>query len=119
MSLLPTDAATNCDKGHEALRSLNACFRLVLFTREISKTLSLHENTRPHSNLSTTEDTVPAHCLKYCSRATLYHLSGPLKDIPRGQYCIVNVAVQKAVRPRLQRKEGDFVERGYMLLLKC
>jgi hypothetical protein len=72
VSLLPIDATTNCDQSHEALRSLNACFHLVLFTRKISETLPLHDNTRPHSNVSTTEDTVPAHCLKSCFRTTLY-----------------------------------------------
>jgi len=63
---------TNCDQSHEALRSLNACFRLVLFTREISETLFLNDNTRPHSNMSKTEDIVPARCMKSCSRTTLY-----------------------------------------------
>jgi hypothetical protein len=72
VSLLPIDAETNCGQSHEALRSLNACFRLGLFTREISETLPLHGNIRPRSNVSTTEDTVPAHCLKSWSRTTLY-----------------------------------------------
>jgi len=118
VSLLPTDAATNCDQGHEALRSLNACFRLVPFTREISKTLSLHE-TPGHTQIWARLRTLFRHTAWSTVLVLPYiHLPGPLKDSPRGQYCVVNVAVQKAVRPRLQRKEGDFVERGYMLLLK-
>ena len=72
VSLLPIDAATNCDQSHEALRSLNSCFRLVRFTREIWETLPLHDKIRPHSNVSTTEDIVPAHYLKCSSRTTLY-----------------------------------------------
>ena len=118
VSLLPIDAATNCDQSHEALRSLNSCFRLVRFTREIWETLPLHDKIRPHSNVSTTEDIVPAHCLNPVLVLPYIHLSGSLKESPRGQNCIVDVALQNAFRPWLLRKEGDFAERGYTLLLK-
>ena len=46
-------------------------FHFVVY-REISKTLSLHENTRSHSNVSTTEDIDQARCLKSCSHTTVY-----------------------------------------------
>jgi hypothetical protein len=72
VNLLPIEAARKCDQNHEALRSVNPCFRLVLFTRVISETLPLHDNIRSHSNVITTEDIVPAHCLKSYSRTTLY-----------------------------------------------
>jgi hypothetical protein len=106
VSLLLIDAATNCDQSHKNLRSLNSCFRLVRFTREIWETLPLHDKIRPHSNMSTTEDIVSAHCLNPVFILLYIHLSGPLKDSPQGQHCIVDVALQNAFRPWLQRKKA-------------
>jgi hypothetical protein len=85
------------------------------FHKRNIKTLSLNDNTRPHSNVSTAEDIVPAHCLNPVLVLPYIHLSGPLEGSPRGQHCIDDVALQNVFRPW---QEGDFVERGYMLLLK-
>jgi hypothetical protein len=65
-----------------------------------------------------TEDIVPAHCLNPVVVLPYIHLSGSLKESPRGQNCIVDVALQNAFRLGQQRVEGDFAERGYMFLLK-
>jgi hypothetical protein len=112
VSLLLIDATTKCDQSHEALGSLNSCFRLVLFTSVISETLSLNDNTRPHSNVSKTEDIVPARFMKSCFRTTFY---SSVRSFAR-QSAMTKLhswcGLQKAFRPCLQRKEGDFVERG-------